>query len=373
MQYRQYGKTDLLVSEIGIGGHREGMETRDGRAVKARFFMAAQERAAIIGEAIDRGLNYFDTTFGAEMSSLGESLRILGKRDRLFVSGMGVDFFNNLLADGSDVRTFARREVEGCLRDFGFDHIDQFLMGAMESGDPLSHPRAVMEDAIDELLKLRAEGKIGYIGFSCHNPDYAADLLEAFPQFDAVMTPYNFINRVSEGKLCDALKKTGAAWIAMKPLVWRVYGIPVTSIRNINPIPGRLDFDPIAPIARLALQFILSNPLITTIVPAMNSIDAIEENFEASGRRLTSGDMRTLESYAEAMSAEDFMPLFIGGLMETNGRILANTLYLARNRYKLDVELIDWSADDAEIRAREIASELLDNIKQDPKWAPYLE
>lgn len=372
MQYRKYGKTGLSVSEIGVGGHREGMETGQGLARTARFFMAAQERAAIVGHAIDQGVTYFDTTFGAETESLGESLKILGKRDGLFASVMSVDFFNNL-PDDVDVRTYTRSEVECRLGEFGFDYIDQFMMGAMETGDPLSHPRTILEDAFDELSKLRDEGKIGCVGFSCHNPDYAARLLEEFPQFDAVMTPYNFVNRASEGNFTEALKKTGVAWIVMKPMVWKFYGIPVTSICNLKPIPGRLEFDPTVPIGRMALQFILNNPLVTTIVPAVNSIQAVDQNVQASGMELTDQDVRHLNEYAEAMSAEDFMPLCFSGLLERNGRILGNTFLLARNRLGFEVEQIDWAADNAEERAREVAAELLNDIRKDPKWAPYLE
>jgi aryl-alcohol dehydrogenase-like predicted oxidoreductase len=155
VKYREFGRSSLQVSEIGLGGHREGVETRQGVQRTARFFLSAQERAKVVGLAIDSGVTYFDTTYGCEIHSLGESLRIPGWPDGLFVSGMRVDFFRNMLNDSADPRKYTSREVEGRLTDLGRDHMDQFLLGASEGGDPLGLPLAVIEDVLDELNRLR--------------------------------------------------------------------------------------------------------------------------------------------------------------------------------------------------------------------------
>ncbi len=96
------------------------------------------------------------------------------------------------------------------------------------------------------------------------------------------LTPYNLANRKAEGRLAEVLRQTGAAWVTMKPLVWHVYGLPVTVLRNLPAVPGQFRFDRTAPVARLALQFVLGNPLVTTCVPAVNTVEAIDENVAAS-------------------------------------------------------------------------------------------
>ena len=373
MRYRTYGDTDVQVSEIGLGGHQEGVESGAGIARNARFFRSAQERARVIGRAIDLGVTYFDTTYGCEIASLGQSLRILGRRDGLFVSGMRVDFFKNRPDDKQDVRAYTRREVEARLSEFGFERLDQFLLGEMRSGDPLAHPRSILEDAFDELCRLRGEGKLRFIGFSCHEPDYAARLLGVLPQSDAVMVPYNFANRAAEGALADAIRKTKAALIAMKTLVWQVYGVPVTVVRNLRPVPGRLNFDPAAPIARLAHQWVLSNPLVTTCVPAVNSVEAVEENVAASGGGELSAEEETeLQSYADAMIAEDGVLLAIGGLLEGNLRVRSNALAAIRDAFGWPAEEIDWSADDAEARCDDLVQDFLTRLRDIPKWSAFI-
>jgi hypothetical protein len=373
MKYRMLGRTGVRVSEVGLGGHREGVETRDGAARTARFFLSAQERARVVGRAIDAGVTYFDTTYGCETASLAESLRLLGRREGLFVSGMRVDFFKNWLAEKTDIRAYTRREVEACLREWGRPSIDQFLLGAMCMGDPLSHPRSLLEDTIDELQRFRGQGKIGYIGFSCHVPDYAAQLLEAFPVFDTVMTPYNFVNREAEGRLAEALRKTGAGWVGMKSLVWHVYGLPVTVLKNLPDVPGRLTLVRSVPISRLALQFILANPLIATCVPAVNTVEAVDENVAASeaGPLDRAGEC-VLADYARAMAAEDFIPLGIAGLMEDNLRVRSNAIAVLRRKFGWTAEGLDYEADDAEARARRVATSFLDRLRQDPRWTPYV-
>jgi len=373
MRNRTLGRSGIEVSEIGLGGHREGVEARTYVARAARYFLPARQRARVVGRAIEGGVTYFDTTYGCEIASLGESLRMLGARDGLFVSGMRVDFYKCFQAEGGDARAYTRREVEGRIREFGFDRLDQFLLGAMDIGDSLADGRAVIADALDELSRLREEGKVGLVGFSCHDPDYAARMLDAFPAFDTVMTPYNFVNRQAEGALADALDRTGAAWVAMKPLVWHVYGLPVTVLRNLKPVAGRCELDPAAPIAALALRFILANPRVATIVPAVNTVEAMDENLSAAGApELSEAEYAQLEACAAAMTADDMIPLAIGGLLEDNLRVRTHAIGLAAARLGLEIAPLDPLADDAEAAARRTAADLLARLRRDLRWAPYI-
>jgi aryl-alcohol dehydrogenase-like predicted oxidoreductase len=370
---RNYGCTGRLVSEIGLGGHREGVESRDGLARRARFFVADQERAAVVGRAIDRGVTYFDTTYGCEMESLGISLRLLrADRSRLFISGMRVDYMANLKQSGRQAGEFLRAEVESRLREGRLDHLDQFILGAMEQGDPLSEPGR-MADTFAEFQRLRAAGLVSHLAFSCHDHDDAARLLDRHPaEFAAVMVAYNQVNRRAEGTLAEVLRRTGAAWIAMKTHAWHIYGIPVTSVRRLPPLPGRLSHDPNAPIGRLALQAVLEHPLLSTCVPAVNSIAAVEENAAASGLALTADDRAQLAAYASAMVVEGQIPLAIAGLLEDNLRVRLHAIRILGQLAGLDSPAIDPEAADAPTQAAEMADCLLQQLGADPRWAPLI-
>ena len=135
----------------------------------------------------------------------------------------------------------------------------------------------------------------------------------------------------------------------MKSLVWHVYGLPVTVLKNLSDVPGRLTLDRSVPIARLALQFVLANPLITTCVPAVNTIEAVDENVAASevGPRDRAGEC-ALADYARAMAAEDFVPLAIAGLLEDNLRVRSNAIAFCRRKFGWPTDGLDCEADDAE-------------------------
>jgi len=368
MQHRPYGRAGVQVSEIGLGGHQEGVEVGSGVAMSARYYRTDQERARIVGRAIDAGVTYFDTTYGCELASLGRVLQLLGKRDGLFVSAMRVDFFSLLEKEGVSVRAYTRREVEARLREFGFDAVDQFMLGAIDITDPVSTPDIVGE-ALDELGRLRDEGKLRFVGFSCHRPDYAARMLTAYPAFDAVMTPYNYANLVAEGALGDAVEATGAAWIAMKNMVWELYGLPVTALRRVAGIPPFEALDPTAPIAQLALRYVLANPHVTTCVPAMNSITQVEENVSASGAQpLTGAEPAQLDAYATAMKTGGGVPLAIAALSIDNLRVRRYALTLLAQELGLDPVDIDWAADNAEAAAAAAAVSVLHVAAQDDRW-----
>jgi aryl-alcohol dehydrogenase-like predicted oxidoreductase len=365
------------VSEIGMGGHREGYDTRAGLDRRARFFRSDRERAGVVGAALDSGVTYFDTTFGCEIVSLGRSLKLLGRREGLFISAMRVDFLRNFLDYGErfgcDIRRYTREEVDARLRESGLDYLDQFMLGAMEQGDPLAN-RTLMDEALDELQRLCEKGKIRFFGFSCHDHGLAARLLDRYPRFDSVMCAYSFGNRRAEGTLMDAVGRHDAAFVAMKTMVWAEYGIPVTALRRLRPVPGVTSHDPQADIASLSLRWILANPLVATTVPAMNTLAEVSENTKASGREpLRRQELARLEAYREASFTGDAVPLAVAGLLSENLRVRGHGLRVASRVLRIDGAEIDFEADDAEAVAAHRAEGMLEALANDPRWRDWVE
>src|SRR5665648_464693 len=83
-QLRRLGKTDLLVTPIGLGV----MELAGGGGLLGRIFpvIPNEEKNAIIKAALDGGINWFDTAEmyggGVSESSLARGLKAAGKTDQ---------------------------------------------------------------------------------------------------------------------------------------------------------------------------------------------------------------------------------------------------------------------------------------------------
>ena len=165
MKYRKLGKTDMEVSEVGFGVW----------TVSTGWWgkLDEGESMALLSEALDLGINFFDTadTYG---EGYGEEIlaKALGKeRNRILIgTKFGYDFYTHVEREGQRERpqdfspSFVRYACEQSLRRLNTDHIDLYQ---------LHNPRLKTienDDLFETLEALVKEGKIRYYG-SALGPD----------------------------------------------------------------------------------------------------------------------------------------------------------------------------------------------------------
>lgn len=163
MKYRQLGKTGLMVSEIGYGPEwLEGKSRKHGRAIAER--------------CMEYGINICDCWMSDPevRSNLGESIR--GYRDKWIIQGqIGSTWQNGRYAKSRKLKDVIPA-FEDELRRF---HTDYFDLGVIHYCDKQSDWDEIMHsEFIDYVYKLKAEGKIGHIGMSTHNPLIAKQAVE---------------------------------------------------------------------------------------------------------------------------------------------------------------------------------------------------
>jgi aryl-alcohol dehydrogenase-like predicted oxidoreductase len=208
---RPFGRTDLNVSEFGLGCARVGGIFQQDTADFLKLFSAA----------LDAGINFFDT---ADIYSQGESEVLLGRafrrrRDQVVIAskaGFVLPAQRRLVARlkpfvrpllglirlgrhhlpdavrGTPAQNFSpshlRHAVEGSLRRLGTDRLDLFQLH--------SPPASVVDGAdwLEALDQLKQEGKIRYYGISCDTVDAASAALR-HSRVSSIQLPINLLER----------------------------------------------------------------------------------------------------------------------------------------------------------------------------------
>jgi len=154
MQRRKFGNTGLMVSVIGLGCY--GMSGVYGPADDA-------ESIATIHRALDRGVNFFDTSAsygqGHNHRLIGQALR--GRRHDAVIhskSGSPRDGGPGGVRGGGDPH-YLRQTCEQSLQNLGIETLDVFCMSRVD-------PNVPVEESVGAMAELVKEGKTRFISLS---------------------------------------------------------------------------------------------------------------------------------------------------------------------------------------------------------------
>jgi aryl-alcohol dehydrogenase-like predicted oxidoreductase len=194
MRYRELGRTGFQISEVGFGcGDNAGLMI-DGDL---------NEQCRVVGRAIERGINYFDTAagYGTHKSeiSLGHVLKRLGVRP-IINTKVEVD-----LAQVGDVAAAVVASIEGSLERLQVDCVDIAMIHNSPVFQRPADFRGWLPLTIDEYLgprgalagleRLRRDGKARFFGLVNERPD--VDLVRRLldtGQFDLLNVQCNLLN-----------------------------------------------------------------------------------------------------------------------------------------------------------------------------------
>jgi aryl-alcohol dehydrogenase-like predicted oxidoreductase len=230
MQKNILGKTGLEVSAIGIGGH-EYRWLHAGNIKDSRHIHFNPERQKLVAMAINNGVNYFDTTYQEEVQSLGHVLKNLGKNESLIINGMIIDVVKQVMGLSKHEReTFIQRELDLRLEFLGRDYFDIFMLCNLE----LNYDPDLIQEVISIYQKHQQAGKFRFIGISGHSYSHFLEFLNLEPEIDVVMFNYNYARVHENGnqlaELLAVIEEKRLGFVAIKPLVWSIYGVPFTAI-----------------------------------------------------------------------------------------------------------------------------------------------
>jgi len=311
VNYRNLGKTDLTISEIGFGCQS---------IAGGLFYKNNSESIKTLLEAFDSGVNFFDTS---DHYSQGESEMLIGKafkgkRDKIIIGTKAGTLYTPAAQFILKLRPMIRplskyihpmkiplhlmrakqkrsdfssnylsRAVEKSLRRLQTDYIDLFQLHK-PSGIILADGRF-----IETLNKLKEQGKIRYFGISCANNE---DVFTCFnyPEISSVQITFNLLytQHVKEILICG--KKRGVGIIARNP---RAQGHLTNSFSDIlaeTYAHNKKEFDEKKErakkfqflvksnrtLSQAALKFVLGFQEISTVIPRSVNRKQLEENLD---------------------------------------------------------------------------------------------
>ena len=262
MQHRALGKTGLSLPVLSFGASSLGQEFRR---------VSLDEALRSVRVALECGLNFIDTSpfYGRGMSEvlLGVALRGI-PRDR-YLLGTKLGRYDLPHFDFS-----ARRVVESVdvsLHRLGVDYLDICLCHDIE----FVEMQQIVDETLPALRKVQAEGKVRFVGISGYPMKVFKFVLEQ-TSLDVVLSynQYTLQNTRFADELIPYLKAKGVGIMSAGPFSARLLtnaALPQwlkepeevkAAARRAAEHCARKGVD----IAKLALQFSLANPDITTTV-----------------------------------------------------------------------------------------------------------
>src|SRR6202041_109052 len=264
---RDFGKTGVKVSALGLGGHHLGGAKDEKTAIE------------IVHRALDGGITFYDNAWeyyrGKTESWLGLGLK--GRREQAFI-------MTKVCTHGRE-GSLAMQMLEQSLRRLQTDHLDLWqIHGVTFQNDPEQFIRP--NGAADALRKAKEQGKVLFVGFTGHkDPDIHLAMLNTGFPFDAVQMPLNPFDAnffSFEQKVLPELVKRGIAPLGMKPIGG--HGEPVFS--------GVFT-------AEELLRYAMSLPVATTIT-GVSEMPILEQNLKVAQNftPLSSAEVKALRDRA---------------------------------------------------------------------------
>jgi len=262
METRKLGNTDLQLPVVGFGASSLGQEFRP---------IQLDEAMKSVHVSLECGMNLIDTSpfYGRGMSEvlLGMALRDVRREDYILCTKLGryhlehFDFSAKRVAESVDVS----------LHRLGIDHLDIALCHDIE----FVPMQQIVDETIPALKKAQEEGKVRYIGFSGYPQKIFKFIIDQI-DVDCVLSynQYTLQNTRFADETVPYLKEKGVGVMNAGPFSARLLtNAPLPdwlkepeSVKQAARKAAAVCEAKGVDIAKLALQFSIENPDMTTTI-----------------------------------------------------------------------------------------------------------
>jgi uncharacterized protein len=289
LKYRKFGRLDWPVSTLAFGAMR--LPTIDGVAAN----IDEEKAIPMLRYAVDHGVNYIDTAYvyhgGNSEGVVGKALRD-GYRDKVRIA-------TKLWTPEVNSRDDLDRLFDISAKRLDSPKIDFYLIHGIKAG---VWDRVKQFKMLDWAERLKADGKIGYIGFSFHDTlNVFKQVINEYPGWDFCQVQYNYMDidyQVGTEGVRFAADK-GLGIVVMEPIRGgSLSKEPPESIQKI------WDASPYKRTrAEWALQWVWNHPEVSTVLSGMSTMDQVIENCVSAARSgpgtMTATEIATVDRVRE--------------------------------------------------------------------------
>ena len=265
MKYKLLGKSNLKVSQISMGGMSLSNQPSE---------------ISIIHEAIERGINFFDTADlydkGKNETFLGNALK--GKRDKVILATKVGNQWNE---DGkgwswNPTKEYILQAVDESLKRLQTDYIDLYQLHGGTIEDPI-------DETIEAFEILKEKGKIRAYGISSIRPNVIRTYSEK-SNIASVMMQYSLLDRRPEETCLELLGQNNISVITRGTLAKGLLaGKPsrdylehhqqdvLKAAQSIEAIAKHKQLTP----AQLACLYVLSSNTVASAVVGIRTLDQL--------------------------------------------------------------------------------------------------
>ena len=308
MNYRSFGSTGLKVSEIGLGC------SRLGRGV---LKMDKKESIRVLLRAFELGVNFYDT---ADTYTNGRSEKLIGSafKDRrsqvIIASKVGmlpssfyrlgktlmpilrpirrvIEPWRSSLKRVSEHRqefspSYIKNSIEKSLKSLKTDYLDLYQLH--------NPPSWIIErgEVFETLELLKSQGKIRFYGISAKSIGDAILSLK-YASISSLQVEFNLLQQKASEHLFPLLDQKEIAIIARAPLARGLLTKKMTD--ESGELLNRLDLQMARAkvvglsflvnenrdLCQAALQFVLSRPQVSVVIPGTRKMKHLEDNVRA--------------------------------------------------------------------------------------------
>lgn len=276
---KKYANTHKYINRLGFGAWQLGNTDFWGH-------MAIEDGVSLVKEAVQSGINFFDTApgyaYGLSESIIGEAVK--NNRDKIVINTK----FGHTASGETDFSVFSLREqINESLERLQTDYLDSILLH-----NPSMDILAGKTQHFQELQKLKEEGIIRAYGVSIDTYEEFRTVLDSV-EVDVIEILFNIFFQEARPLLNEAHQK-GISIIAKVPLDSGWLTGKYDEFSEFEGIRSRWDDETIErraqlvrtlkelthaeDLAKYAIGFVLSFKEITAVIPGIKNSDQLKDH-----------------------------------------------------------------------------------------------